>query len=167
MPETSLLELTTVAQSLLDEVVVILGTTTLGAPASQFLTPARPAIDCEFVAVQVSRLSEDATTPQVGTSSKRRNHFGNVIMATFVIYVVRCAPNMQGMSLPTDAAKTASAGEVLEDAWALWNGIRVAQETLFDDCLGVYFDGGVPIQESGGFVGWQFQIRASLEGYTP
>lgn len=159
--------LTVLAQAVLDACVTILNTTTALAPTSQFLTPARPAFDCEFVAVWVSRLSEDNTSPLNITSTKRRNHFGNVILATFVIYVVRCAPMIQGSSPPTDAAKTASAATVQEDGWALWNGIRDVQDTLFDDCLGVYFDGGVPIEERGGYVGWQFTFRASIEGYVP
>ena len=147
--------------------MTILDTTTARAPASQFLSPTRPAFDCEFVAVQVARLAEDTTSPLSLTATKKRNHFGNIILATFLIYVVRCAPMMVGANPPTDAAKTASATTVQEDAWAIWNGIRDQQDELFDDCLGVYFDGGTPIQESGGYVGWLFQIRASIEGYTP
>lgn len=165
--QTSLLELTITAQALLDTTITILDTTPAGAPESQYLTPAKPAFDCEFVAVQVARLAEDTTAPLNLTQTKRRNVFGNIILATFVIYVVRCAPMMVGSSPPTDAAKTASATTVQEDAWSLWNGIRDQQDELFDNCLGVYFDGGLPIPESGGYVGWTFQIRASIEGYTP
>lgn len=164
---TTVDQLTAVAQSLLDTSAIILDTTVAMAPASQFLSPSRPAIDCEFLAVQITRLAEDTTSPLTLTAVKRRNHFGNIILATFVIYIVRCAPEIKGVNPPSDAAKTASAAMVQEDAWALWNGIREYQASLFDDCLGVYFDGGVPIQESGGFVGWQFQIRASVEGYDP
>lgn len=159
--------LTILAQAVLDATVTILNTTASLAPASQFLTPARPAFDCEFVAVWVSRLSEDSTSPLNITSTKKRNIFGNIILATFVIYVVRCAPPPVGNMPPTDAAKTLSAAIVEQDGWALWNGIRDQQDELFDNCLGVYFDGGIPIEERGGFVGWQFQFRASIEGYVP
>jgi hypothetical protein len=156
-----------IAQNLLDTSAIILDTTPALAPTSQFLSPSRPAIDCEFLAVQITRLAEDTTSPLGLTDMKRRNHFGNIILATFVIYVARCAPEMVGANPPTDAAKTASALTVQEDGWALWNGIREYQDSLFDGCLGVYFDGGIPIQEEGGFMGWQFQIRASVEGYDP
>lgn len=156
--------LTDLAQSILDASVAILDTTTALAPASQFLTPARPAFDCEFVAVEIARLQED-NTAALGLSVKRRGEFGNIILATFVIYVVRCAPQITGAMPPTDAAKTASAATVHEDGWALWNGLRSQSDILFDSCLGVYFDGGLPILEQGGYVGWQFQIRASIEGY--
>lgn len=167
MAPTTIDQLNLVATDLLNAVVTILNTTDALAPNSQFLTPARPAFDCEFVAVQVSRLAEDTTAPLNVTATKKRNVFGNIIIATFVIYVVRCAPMMVGSSPPTDAAKTASAATVHQDGWSLWNGIRDQQDDLFDACLGVYFDGGVPIPEAGGYVGWQFQIRASIEGYIP
>lgn len=168
MPPTSIDQLTITAQALLDTVVTILNTTPSLAPDSQFLTPSKPAFDCEFVAVQVARLAEAPTSPLTpNLAVGNRNRFGNVIQATYIIYVVRCAPEMEGSRPPSDAAKTASAGVVERDGWALWNGIRDQQDELFDDCIGVMFDGGVPIQEEGAFVGWAFQIRASIEGYVP
>jgi hypothetical protein len=168
MPTTSLAELTIVAQAVLDTTVTILNTTPALAPDSQFLTPSRPAFDCEFVAVQVARLGEETTSPlTTAMVVGNRDRFGNVILATYVIYVVRCAPEMQGSNPPTDAAKTASATTIQEDGWAIWNGWRDQQDFVFDDCIGVHFDGGVPIQEEGGFIGWQFQLRAMIEGYNP
>jgi hypothetical protein len=168
MPPTSIHQLTIVAQAILDSTVTILNTTTAMAPNSQFLSPSRPAFDCEFVAVQVSRLAEETTSPlTTALVLGNRNRLGNVILATYIIYVVRCAPEMQGSNAPTDAAKTASATTVQEDGWALWNGWRAEQDVIFDDCIGVHFDGGVPIQEGGGYVGWSFQIRAMIEGYVP
>jgi len=166
MPPTNIDQLGTVAQVVLDEAVTILNTTSALAPASQFLTAARPAFDCEFVAVQTSYLAEDATSPLAVLETKKRNKFGNIIIATFAIYVVRCAPQIQGSNPPTDAAKTANTLMVLQDGWALWNGFRVAQDDIFDGCLGVYFEAGIPIQEQGGYVGWLFTIRASIEGYV-
>lgn len=160
--------LTIKAQALLDTVVTILNTTPSLAPESQYLTPSQPAFDCEFVAVQVSRLAEEFTSPLTPVmATGNRNRLGNVILASYIVYVVRCAPVMQGMNAPTDAAKTASAHEVQRDGWVIWNGIREAQDELFDDCIGVHFDGGMPIQEMGAFVGWAFQIRAMIEGYVP
>lgn len=167
MPPTTIAELGSVTQALLDEVVDILGTTTLGPPPNQFLSPATPAIDCEFVAVETTYLQEDFTSPLAILETKKRNVFGNVIIATWVIWVVRCAPQMEGHNAPTDAAKTEAALVVMEDGWALWNGLRAAQDTLFDNCLGVYFDQGTPLREQGGYMGWTFQIRASIEGYEP
>jgi len=152
---------------LLDASVAILDTTPEGAPHSQFLASGRPAFDCEFVAVQVVRVAEDATSPLSVLETKRRNHFGNIIVVTFVIYVVRCGPSIKQGLPPTDQAKSENAAIVFRDGWVLWNGIRDIQDDLFDGCLGVYFDGGLPIDEQGGYVGWVFQIRASIEGYAP
>lgn len=168
MPPTTLSQLTTVAQAILDTAVTILNTTAAMAPDSQFLSPSAPAFDCEFVAVQVTRLSEENTSPLTPSmATGNRNRFGNVILASYVVYVVRCAPEMQGANPPTDAAKTASATTVQEDGWALWNGFREEQDLLFDDCIGVHFEGGVPIQEQGAYVGWIFAFRAAIEGYLP
>ena len=168
MAPTTLAQLTIVAQAVLDTTVTLLNTTPALAPTSQFLTPSRPAFDCEFVAVQVGRLGEETTLPLSSVMvTGNRNRFGNVILATYVIYVIRCAPEMQGANPPTDAAKTASAMTVQEDGWVIWNGWREEQEFVFDNCIGVHFDGGTPIQEEGGFVGWQFQMRAMIEGYEP
>lgn len=156
------------AQAVLDASVAILDAETDdGAPTSQFLCTGRPAFDCAFVAVQIPRLAEDSTSPLGLLETKRRNRFGNIILPTFTIYVVRCGPDIKNGLPPSDAAKTANARMVLRDGWVLWNGIRDIQDDLFDDCLGVYFDGGLPIQEQGGYVGWQFQIRAQIEGYVP
>lgn len=168
MAPTSLQQLTIVAQAVLDSTVAILNTTTAMAPTSQFLTPSTPAFDCEFVAVQVARLGEETTSPlTTAMIPGNRDRFGNVILATYILYVVRCAPEMMGANPPTDAAKTASAVTVQEDGWAIWNGWREEQSFIFDDCTGVHFDGGVPIQEEGGFVGWTFQLRSMIEGYAP
>lgn len=165
MPPTDINQLGDVAQELLDTVVTIIATTDAGVPNSQYLTPSRPAFDCEFIAVQTAYLLEDATSPLAALETKKRNHFGNIIVATFIIYVVRCAPEIVGGNPPSDAAKSASARTVMQDGWALWNGLRSVQDDIFDACLGIYFEAGVPIQEQGGFVGWQFSIRASVEGY--
>jgi len=168
MPPDPLDRLTDYAQSLLDAVVIILGTTDAGAPASQFLTPAAPAFDCEFVAVQVALLSEESTSPLSPLmATGNRNRFGNIILVSYDVYVVRCGPEIIGGQPPSDAAKTASAALVQQDGWALWNGLREVQDTLFDDCIGAYFDGGAPIEESGGFIGWAFSMRAAIEGYAP
>lgn len=166
MAPTSIDQLGIVAQVVLDEAVLILDTTTAMAPASQFLTAARPAFDCEFVAVQTAFLQDDATSPLAILDTKKRNKFGEIILATFTIYVVRCAPMPLSGNPPTDAAKTANTLGILQDGWALWNGFRAAQDDIFDGCLGVYFDSGIPIAESGGFVGWMFTIRVSIEGYV-
>lgn len=154
------------ATALLDEVVAILNAETAeGAPKSQFLCTARPPIDCEFVAVQLPRISEDTTSPLGVTGTKRRDDFGNIILITYVVWVIRCAPMPTRTGAPTDAEKSRISGNTMKDGWVIWNGIRVAQDELFDACLGVYFDGWNSFPEQGGFQGGTFQIRVSLAGY--
>lgn len=154
------------AQALLDETVAILnGETTVGAPASQFLCTARPPIDCEFVAVQLPRMAEDTTSPLNVTSTKRRNDFGNIILITYVLWVIRCGPKLTNKGVPTDAEKTRVSGITMKDGWVIWNGIRIAQDELFDPCLGIYFDGWNSFPEQGGYQGGTFQIRVDLGGY--
>lgn len=165
MPLGTIVSLGVLSQAVLDAVVGILESTSAGAPASQFVTVARPAFDCEFVAVQLSRLADDATTPG-GLGAKRRNVFGNIPLPTLDIFVVRCTTQVTNGMHPTDAAKTETALMVQEDAWALWNGLRAVQDEIFDGCTGVYFDYGIPIAERGGYVGWTMSIRSPIEGYA-
>lgn len=145
-----------------------LATTDSGCPDRVFISPDAPVFDCcPFVNVYVSALREETTSPLSPTETALRTKFGSVILATFVISAVRCAANPMSIdNMPTAAAITASAAEVQQDGWALWNGIRDAQQNglLFDGCIGLHFDGGVPIPEQGGCVGWVFSLRASIPG---
>lgn len=168
MAPTTIAQLGLVAQTLLDQTVLILETTSGGVPGSQYLAVAQPAFDCEFVAVQTQFLQDDVTSPLAALDTKKRNKFGELITATFTIYVVRCAPQLQrDGGPPSDTAKTENSLMILEDGWALWNGFRAIQDDVFDGCLGAYFDSGVPVSESGGFIGWVFTMRANIEGYLP
>jgi hypothetical protein len=145
-----------------------LNTTTAGAPDRVYVAPAPPAFDCcPMLSVVVASLQEDNTSPVVPSPVvARRTHFGNIIIVDYQIWAIRCAPVMDGDNLPTPAQIAASALEVQEDGWALWNGFRhaILNEEIFEHCLGAYFDGGLPIAEQGGCVGWLFSIRASIPG---
>lgn len=146
-----------------------LATTLQGTPEISQLVPSGPVFDCcPALYVEVPFLREAPTSPlSPPEASALRSKFGNVILATYVITVVRCAANpTTGRTMPTVTQIEAVAAQVLEDAFALWNGVRHAVEdgTLFDGCLGVHFDGIVPIPEQGGCVGRQMTIRASIPG---
>lgn len=166
MPPDPTDRLSDYTQALLDAAVIILDTTPALAPQSQFICSSMPAIDCEFVAVQAAAVREDATSP-MGIEAKRRVDFGNLILVSYYVYIVRCAPMPSRQGPPTDAEKSANTLTVLKDIWVLWNGIRDMQKDLFDGCLGVYFDGALPIAEEGGFLGWRFGISATIPGYEP
>lgn len=161
--------LTEYAHDVKDVCLLSLAGTIGGIPETAEVTASAPSYDCcPSLYVHISALREAPTSP-LGPpeATAMRTKFGNVILVTYVITVIRCAANPSGVNnLPTSAAIEAVAAEVLEDGWALWNGLRHALEdgTIFDGCLGVHFDGGAPVQEQGGCVGWIFTIRASIPG---
>ena len=146
-----------------------LSTTNAGVPDRTFLTAWPPAFDCcPFLAVATLPLREAPTSPLAPPEEQAlRTRFGNVILAQYTIWAVRCAAQTPpGGDFPRTQDITEVALTVLQDGWALWNGIRHAHEDgdLFDGCLGVHFDGAVSIPEQGGCVGVQMQIRASIPG---
>ena len=146
-----------------------LSETTAGTPERSYVTPSEPAFDCcPFLSVHVSALTVDTTAVGPGgVATGHRTTSGSIILATYVVNAVRCAPEIaDGKSLPTLAAIEAAAQQVEEDGWALWNRVRSAIRCgeIFRLCSEVYFDGGASIPEQGGCVGWQFQVRAALPG---
>lgn len=157
------------ASDLLTVSIAALATTDSGAPVEAFVSAiAPPTFDCcPMLAVAVTGLAEAPTKPgSPAESVARRTTYGNIILAGYGIWALRCAPTVDGRQLPTMAQKVASADEVEQDGWALWNGIRhaVANGELFETCTGVHFDGGQPITEQGGCVGWVFRLRAMIPG---
>lgn len=156
------------ADAVLGVAVDSLATTTAGAPDRAYVSPAQPTFDCcPMLTVVVTGLSEASTSPTTPAEiPARRTDFGSVILAGYAVWALRCAPVIENGQLPSPSEIAAVALEVQEDGWALWNGLRHAHRRgdIFDGCLGVHFDGGVPINEQGGCVGWLFQIRAMIPG---
>jgi len=157
------------ADQLLGVCAEALATTTGGVPDRVYVSPSNPAFDCcPFLSVVVAGLEEAGTSPIAPIEViARRGDFGNIILAAYTIWSLRCAPTaIEGTSLPSVTDIALVAAQVQEDGWALWNAIRHAHADgeIFDGCLGVHFDGGQPIPEQGGCVGWLFRIRASIEG---
>ena len=155
------------SDAVLEVAIDALNTTTAGAPDRAYVSPAPPAFDCcPALMVHVASLTEEATSPGTPGGSARRGDFGSIILAGYQIWAIRCAPVMDGDLLPAPSEIAASALEVQEDGWALWNGLRHAVKNgdIFERCTGVHFDGGVPIPEQGGCVGWTFRIRAMIPG---
>jgi hypothetical protein len=156
-------ELLLVAEDALSE-------TSGGTPPRSYVSASEPAFDCcPFLTVYVSALTEDTTgVGPGGVAGGHRTGRGSIILATYQILAVRCAAayGNGGVDIPTPEAIEAVAQLVTEDGWSLWNRIRSAVkcEEIFGTCSEVYFDGGVPIPEQGGCVGWRFTIRAALPG---
>lgn len=138
-----------------------------GTPDRSYVAPAEPAFDCcPFLTVHVPSISEASTTDP-GIVGGHRSTTGSIILVEYVVTAVRCAPEPgSGSTLPSLTAIEASAREVEEDGWALWNRLRSAIRCgeIFAECSEVYFDGGLSIPEQGGCVGWQFRVRAALPG---
>ena len=145
-----------------------LATTTAGTPALAYVSPASPAFDCcPALIVYCAALTEEVTSPLSPLASTgMRDKYGRIILASFVISALRCAPRVgqQGQVLIADM--TTVAHEVQEDGWALWNGITCAiKNGIFGDlCSDIHIDRGQVIAEQGGCVGWQFAIRSEIPG---
>lgn len=166
---STLTTLTEYAQAVLLVAENALADTAEGSPVRSYVSPAAPTFDCcPQLTVHVNGLFEAPTSPLSPTEATAlRTKFGNVILATYVTTAIRCAPVPNSKGNPPSAEEIGDVAVIVtEDGWALWNGFRnaIACDELFEDCLGVHFDGGVPIREQGGCVGWQFTIRAHIPG---
>jgi hypothetical protein len=168
MAVSDITTLTDLANLLLTTAEASLAATTAGTPTLSYISPAAPAFDCcPALIVNVQAMGEEATSPlSPAAATGMRDRYGRVILAQLVISALRCAPKVQadGSVLTTDIE--ASAVEVQEDAWALWNGITCAIKngTFEDLCSIVHIDRSASISESGGCVGWQFVVRAEIGG---
>lgn len=146
-----------------------LADTDAGTPERSTVTPAAPTFDCcPQLTVHVSLLAEAPTSPTgPAENSALRSNLGALILATYVVTVIRCAPVPDDFGGPPTVVEIgAVAHTVLQDGWALWNGLRHAylNGQIFEHCTGVHFDRGVPIREQGTCVGWEFTIRAHVPG---
>lgn len=163
--------ITTLSQYADDLLVVCensLSLTVAGAPQRVYVSPAAPAFDCEQLTLFVSGLAEAPTSPLSPIEEiALRGKLGNVILAGYIIDVVRCSANPISIDQPPPAASlTAVAHTVQDDMFALWNGVRHAHADgdIFDGCLGVHFDGITPLRDEGGFCGCEMKLRASIPG---
>lgn len=145
-----------------------LATTTGGTPDRTFVAPSDPPFDCcPFLAVVVNGLAEDTTAVGPGgVAAGHRATTGSIILASYTVLAVRCAPPWDGQTPPTPAQIEASAEQVLQDGWALWNELRRAIRCgeIWGVCEEVYLDAGISIPEQGGCVGWRFNVRARIQG---
>lgn len=142
--------------------------TAAGVPDRSYVSPSAPAFDCcPFLSVHVAGLTEEATSPLAPPPVLgRRTEFGRLNLATLVATIVRCSPQLDESGLAIISSAEAVAQTVLQDGWALWCGLShaITCEAFKDLCSFVHVDRGTSIPEQGGCVGWQFTIRAELEG---
>jgi len=164
---TTVTGLYTLAQQLMVVAEDATALTSEGTPDRRYVSPASPPWDCcPFVAVHSPGLTEEITSPlvPVAATGQRSGSYGRLNLASLAVTVVRCAPHADPIPLPADVEAVAS--QVMQDGWALWNALGWAVKcgTFKDACADVHVDRGVSVSEQGMCVGWQFFIRAEIEG---
>lgn len=156
------------AVNLMDVSAAALADTDAGTPTTVSLTPATPAFDCcPALFVQAFALSEEPTSPTAPIpATGQRDRYGRINMATLVVWALRCAARVQSDGSVLVADNEAAARAVLQDGWALWNGITCAVKngTFENLCSYMHIQQSISIPEQGGCVGWQFSLRAEIPG---
>jgi hypothetical protein len=139
-----------------------------GVPPLSYITPSEPAYDCcPALVVWISRLEEEATSPLSPPAAiSHRASYGRINLVTFQVIVLRCAPVGRNGNPPPVEEQTATAEVTYQDGWALWTSFyRSIDSDVFRGlCREVYFDGGFPVDDQGGCVGWNFTIRTEIAG---
>lgn len=163
-------ELVGYSTQLLAVAVEALESTPAGCPARRLVAPSTPAIDCELVAVVVDTITTEPIQPNTPPTAVGHQFLtGYLVMAVMTITWARCTAQPVGRRLPTAAEISAKATELNRDVWAVWNTIatRAAAGSLFQGaCSPLYIEDPVPLEEAGGFAGWNLTIRARINGYS-
>ena len=164
-----------IAQDLLDAAETILATTVGGPVALVYLSPGMPSLDfqCDQIAVWNANLGEEATSPLSPVPApgfRRRNGWLNLVtLSTLVARCIRVGKTTStGYTPPGAAVLSADAAKVMEDGWALYNGISTAiiQDGLFGGtCQDIKFVSMTPLTPQGGMGGWVLTLSIELAGY--
>lgn len=175
MAATTVASLHETAQALLDAATAAVATTVGGPVAESYLSPGLPAFDrgCDSVIGYAGALNWEATSPFGAMPSGHRFQYGAwVNLPTLLVTVVRCVHVGAGDGKlyrpPTPGQSTTDALKIMEDGWALWNGVarEILAGALFDGvCNDIKFQGLVPLTPQGGLAGWTLQVGVELGGY--
>lgn len=161
------------ADQLLQHVVAIIAATDGGPIEHAYVGPGVPALDCETICVWGQTLSYLARQPNSPVDAGHRLVDARVPLFGFGIIVARCVPVTSGpeaADAPTPEQQDAAARIVLQDVWAIWNGLVelfVAGSLFGGRCSELFMDSAVALEPRGGIGGWQVQLRAGLPGYLP
>lgn len=164
-----------IAQDLLTTAEQILTTTVGGPVALAYLSPGFPSLDyqCDQVAVWNSGLGEEQTSPlsPIPATGQRRR-WGWLNLATLSVQSIRCIrvgrTTSTGYTPPSSEQLAEDAAKVMEDGWALYNGISTAiiEDGLFDGpCKDIKFLSMSPLTPQGGVAGWTLVLSVELAGY--
>jgi hypothetical protein len=159
----------TIAGELLAKCELALGTTVGGVPPFVSLNPGLPALDR-----QCDQLYVWESAPVVESAGGVGSlHFGWKTFIGLNALIARCVPVGETIDKryrgPSAIKSTAAAQKVMEDMWALWNGVtsEILSGDLFEDfpCSGVRFESMIPLDPQGGFAGWTLALQVELDGY--
>jgi hypothetical protein len=169
--------LTDYAAELLDACSAAVATTIGGPIGRAFVASAVPALDCcPQLTVHVGGLQLEQTSPStpVTAPGHKLTTTGMLILAVYVVTVVRCQPvgseNRQVWVAPTPAELAAAAIASDQDLWAIWNTVAQkhnAGELFGGRCPAIYFDPPIPLLVEGACGGWQISFRPAIDGYLP
>lgn len=167
--------LTDYALELLDVCEAAVGSTVGGPIERAFLASALPALDCcPQLTVHIGGLGIENTVPTtpVTAPAHRLTTTGMLMLAVYVVTVVRCQPvskeNRQVFVPPSPDELAAAAIESDQDLWAIWNTVAAAHNagSLFGGrCPALYFDPPTPLLVEGACGGWEIPFRAAIDGY--
>lgn len=146
-----------------------------GAIPRKFVSPGMPVFDCPpQLTVHSGGPSMADTAPlSPWLQPGHRVHIGSIVdLAVLTITVARCTPTLKEtahkITFPNPADLDASAQEILNDVWVIWNHLVTLKknETLFPPLQReMFFGAAVALRTSGGVAGWEIPIRVQLPGY--
>lgn len=142
--------------------------TTSGAIDRVYVSPGRPAYDCEQLTIALVSLGEADTAVATTLARGRRPVTGRVNLLGFLVTVLRdCVPVLEGESPPAPASIAASASEVIEDVWAIWSYLYWAfrrGELLGGACDDLMMDAAIAIETEGTLAGFEIEFRVNIPG---
>ena len=144
--------------------------TTAGAIDRVYVSPGRPAYDCEQLTIALVSIGEAGTAVGAALGAGKRHVYGRVNLLGFLVTVLRdCVPvlNAAGTGPPEEADSAAAASEVVEDVFAIWSYLYWAYkrgELLGGTCTGLYMNGATAVETEGTLAGFEINFQVELPG---
>ena len=157
------------AGQLLDVANAAIGDT-IGGPIDRvYVSPGRPAFDCEQLTVHLESFGDFIARRCRRRVPGRTHIIGKVNMVGFVVTIVRdCVPTMDDRGNPPSPDDIeAAAEEIAQDVWAVWTGVYNAkrEDSLFGGrCDYLFYDGADVLETEGTFAAWELRFRAEIAG---
>ncbi len=165
-----------IAQELLDAAEAAVADTVGGPVVEAFLSPGLPAFDrgCDIAVAWAGQLGMEATAPLAPAPAvgHRFQYGGWVNLPTLNVTVLRCvavAQDQKGVyRVPSPDQLSADARKVMEDGWAIWNGVcrDILRGELFGGtCNDIKVQALIPVVPEGGLAGWTLNVAVELPGF--